>query len=175
MIARLALILFFFAIPQQQTRPARPAEPPLEPPEQERQQEIPSDIELKMAIERAESEHRKFLDYAKKLDELSAEVARRYREAGRLLAEDIKRLDSIEKMAKWILEHSGGERVEKPDGLAEINSLANAVDQLSAEAAGINKRAASASRFVVDAAIISGSNEIIQLVRFIRRSHKQSG
>jgi hypothetical protein len=172
---RLALILLLFAIHQQQTRPTRPTEPPVEPIEQERQQEIPSDIQLKMAIERSESEHRKFLDYAKKLDELSAQVAKRYREAGRLSTEDMKRLDSIEKLAKWILEHSGGERVESPDGLAEKASLAGAVDQLSAAAAGINKRAASASRFVVDAGVISSSNEIIQLVRFIRRSYKGSG
>lgn len=171
---RLALIILLLAIAPQQTRPTRPTDPPVEPNEQERQQEIPSDIQLRMAIERAESEHRKFLDYAKKLDDLSAEVVRRYREAGRLSAEDIKRLDSIEKIAKWILEHSGGERVEDRDG-SEATSLASAVDQLGAAAAAINKRAASASRFVVDAEVISGSNEIIQLVRFIRRSHKQSG
>src|SRR5215469_8503385 len=61
---------------------------------------LPDEMRVRMAIERADSEHRKILDAAKQMDELSIDVAKRFRDGTRIGAEDVKKLATIEKLAK---------------------------------------------------------------------------
>src|SRR2546425_3658441 len=117
--------------------------PQVKPPDKfhtdEQEVGLPQDMRVKMAIARAEGDHKKVLEDVEKLSGLSIEIAKGYGERKRLSADDIKKLSAIEKLAKRVLTNAGGEEVElKPDSLEHL-PLAEAVDKLSAAAANIRK------------------------------------
>lgn len=133
---------------------------------------LPQEMRIRLAIERADSEYRKTLADAEKLNELSAEVASAYHERGNLSAEEMKKVGTIEKLAKRILSQAGGDEVEDKAAKAEQKSMADACDQLSSAAAKIRDSMKSQTRFVVSATVIANSNEVINLAQFIRHSQK---
>jgi hypothetical protein len=131
---------------------------------------LPEEMRSRMAIERADSEHRKILDAAKQLDELSVDVAKKFKENSRIGADEVKKLATIEKLAKKILTGVAGEEVSAKDGESEKLSISDAVDRLSTTAASIDKNITTSTRFVVSAAVIADSNEVIHLTQFIRHA-----
>jgi hypothetical protein len=133
---------------------------------------LPEEMRIKLAIERADNDYRKTLADAEKLNDMSAEVAKACRERGSLSAEDMKKVSTIEKLAKHILSQAGGDEVDDKTGAAEQKTLADACEQLSASAAKIRDSMKTQTRFVVSAAVIATSNEVINLAQFIRRSQK---
>lgn len=133
---------------------------------------LPEEMRIRMAIERADSEYRKTLADAEKLNDLSAEIAKIYHERGTLSGEEMKKIGTIEKLAKRILSQAGGDEVDDKTVKAEQKSLADACDQLSSAAAKIKDSIRTQTRFVVSAGVIASSNEVINLAQFIRRSQK---
>jgi hypothetical protein len=131
---------------------------------------LPEDMRIKMAIARAEEDHKKVLEDVEKLNSLSAEIARGYGESKRLSADDIKKLGTIEKLAKHVLTQSGGEEVEQKSDAAEHMPLADVIDLLSTTVANIKKEMTAETRFVVSANVIANSNEVINLSRIIRHA-----
>jgi len=121
-------------------------------------------------IERAEHEYHKFLDDVDKLSDLAGEVAKGYQEHSRLSSEEVKKVGTIEKLAKRILSHAGGDAVggAKPSQL----TMAEAVAQMNTTAATIKKSITAETRYVVSATVIANSNEMIGLAQFIRRNQK---
>ncbi|MEK6302591.1 MAG: hypothetical protein AABO41_17910 [Acidobacteriota bacterium] len=130
---------------------------------------LPEEMRTRMAMERAESDHRKILDDVDKLNHLSSEVARGYHERGKLSDEELKKLNTIEKLAKHVLNHTLGDEVE--DKSPKPLTLAEAVDQMKAAAANIKKTMTAETRFEVSAVVIANSNEVISLAHFIKRTH----
>lgn len=133
---------------------------------------LPEDMRIKMAIAREENEYKKTLEDVEKLSGLSAEVARGYVERKQLSADDVKKLNTIEKLAKRVLNHAGGEEVGDKSGSVEHLALADAIDKLNTAAANIKKDMKAETRFVVSATVIANSNEVINLARLIRRTQK---
>ena len=131
---------------------------------------LPEDMRIKMAIARAEEDHKKVLEDVEKLNSLSTEIARGYGESKRLSADDIKKLGTIEKLAKHVLTQSGGEEVDQKSDAAEHMPLADAIDLLSTTVANIRKEMTAETRFVVSANVIANSNEVINLSRIIRHA-----
>jgi hypothetical protein len=135
---------------------------------------LPDEMRSRLIIERLEGEHKKFVEDVKKLDELSSEVTRSFIERKLLSSEDLKKLGSIEKLARRILSHAGGNQVDdKSDDSSQI-PLNEAIEKLNVAVAGIKKVALTETRHVVSAAVIGNSNEIIDLTRAMRRSQKQN-
>ena len=132
---------------------------------------FPPDIRARMAIERADNEYRKTLEDADKLDGLSSEIAKSYHDHGKLGQEELKKISSIEKLAKRILSQAGGDQVDD-DNKPVQRSLSEAVEQMSAAAANVKKGLIAQTRFGVSASVIAYSNEVINLAQFIRHSHK---
>jgi len=130
---------------------------------------LPEEMRTRMAMERAEHDHRKILEDVDKLNHLSSEVARSYHERGKLSEEEIKKLNIIEKLAKHVLNHTLGDEVE--DKSSKPLTLAEAVDQMKAAAANIKKTMTAETRFEVSAVVIASSNEVISLAHFIKRTH----
>lgn len=132
---------------------------------------IPEDMRRRMAMERAESEHRKILEDVDKLHELSSEVARGYQEHGKLSSDELKKVTTIEKLAKRVLNHALGDEVteDSPNPL----TLAEAVDRMKTVAAKINKTMKTETRFEVSAAVIADSNEVIHLAHIIKRAQNK--
>ena len=131
-------------------------------------------MRARLAIERAENEHRKVMEDVEKLHGLSEDIAKRYLEAGKFSDNEIKKVETIEKLAKRILSHAGGNEVNDKEGEPLRLSIAEAVDQLSVAASNIKKSMTEETRFVVSAVVVANSNEVIDLAQFIRRLNKQS-
>ena len=132
---------------------------------------FPEEMRIRMDIERADSEYRKTIEDADKLNDLSAEIAKSYRDHGGLTADELKKVGTIEKLAKRILNQSGGDEVDDKNKPVQ-RSVPEAIEQLSAAAANIQKSIKVQTRFVVSATVIANSNEVINLAQFIRHSIK---
>ncbi|MFY9553651.1 MAG: hypothetical protein WAV47_02915 [Blastocatellia bacterium] len=133
---------------------------------------LPEDMRIKMAIKRAEVEYKKVIENVEKLADLAGEIARGYSEHNQLSAENVKKLHTIEKLAKQVLNHAGGDEVENKTAPPGNMPLADAIDKLNTTAGNIRKAMKTETRYVVSATVIADSNEIITLVRFIRHNQK---
>lgn len=133
---------------------------------------LPDDMRIKMAIAREENEYKKTLEDVEKLSGLSEEVARVYVDRKQLSADEVKKLNTIEKLAKRVLNHAGGEEVGDKSGSVERLALAEAIDKLNAAAACIKKDMKAETRFVVSATVVANSNQVISLARLIRHLQK---
>jgi hypothetical protein len=186
MIRRLLLLivltlLFAASAAAQSNSPFPRSEDPLSRPKERSPKErhsleqdlnLPEEMRIKLAIERADIEYRKTLADAEKLSDLSAEVAKIYHERGSLSPEEMKKVGTIEKLAKRILNQAGGDEVDDKTAKAEQTSLAEACEKLTSAAAKIRDNMKTQTRFVVSATVIASSNEVINLAQFIRHSQK---
>src|SRR5437868_14822725 len=95
-----------------QTRPSVPP-PPVNFPGHDDQEHthLPDEMRARMEIARADAEYKKALDDADKLSSLSSEVAHVFRDTGKLAGDDLKKVGTIEKLAKRILTQAGGDEV----------------------------------------------------------------
>jgi hypothetical protein len=174
----LAILIVLSAVTAagQNARPAiKPAEtktPDKYPDDEQEVSRLPEEMRVKMAIARAEEDHKKVLEVVEKLSNLSAEIARGYGERKQLSSDDVKKLGTIEKLAKHVLTHAGGEEVDSKTDAIEHLSLGEAIDMLSSTVARIRKDMTAETRFVVSATVIANSNEVINLSRTIRRAKK---
>ena len=133
---------------------------------------LPDDMRTRMAVERAENDHRKVLEDVDKLSALSSEVARGYHDRGRLSDEELKKVSTIEKLAKHVLNHTLGDEVE--DKSPKPSNMTEALDQMNAAAASIKKTMKAETRFEVSAVVIASSNQVITLAHFIKRVHNKT-
>jgi DNA repair protein RadC len=169
------LILCSFAAVAQAAEPQHSPDPPAkareDPWSNGQDSAVPEDMRLRMAMERAESDHRKILGEVDKLHELSSEVARGYQEHGKLSSDDLKKVTTIEKLAKRVLNHALGDEVT--DDSPKPLTLAEAIDRMKTVAAKINKAMKGESRFEVSAVVIADSNEVIRLANIIKRTQNK--
>jgi hypothetical protein len=133
---------------------------------------MPDDMRIRMEIARADAEYKKTLDDADKLCSLSTEVAHAFRDTGKLAGDDLKKVGTIEKLAKRILSQAGGDEVTDRSNDLQGKPLNDTVDQMSAAADKVQKCIKEQTRFVVSATVISNANEIIHLAQHIRRTLK---
>jgi hypothetical protein len=133
---------------------------------------LPDEIRIKMALKRAEDEHRKILEDVDKLSTLSSEIATGLRDKGKLASDDMKKLGTIEKLARRILSHAGGDQVAD-DSLKQADmQISQAVDKMGLAIENIKKSMTAQTRHIVSAAVIESSNEVINLSQFIRKQQK---
>lgn len=170
----IAIFILLFASAATAQNPRPEVRPPASkyPDDGQEVSHLPDDMRVKMAIARAEEDHKKVLEDVEKLSNLSGEIARGYGERKRLSSDDLKKLGTIEKLAKRVLTHAGGEEVDQKSNEIEHLPLADAIDLLSTTVANIRKEMTAETRFVVSATVIANSNEVINLSRFIRRAKK---
>lgn len=174
-----ALILLPISAVTVQTQTPRPTTAPVMKPPNNASEDggqemghLPEEMRIKMAIARAEEDHKKVLEEVDRLDSLSTEIVKGYGERKRLSSDDMKKLGTIEKLAKRILNHAGGEEVDQKSDAIEHMRVAEAIDTLGATAASIKKEMTAETRYVVSANVIAKSNEVITLSRLIRHAKK---
>lgn len=165
----IVILLSALGATAQSARPSPPPEtrvPDKFPKTEEQDSGLQQDMRVKMAIARAEGDHKKLLEDVEKLSSLSSEIAKGYGEHKRLSTDEIKKLGTIEKLARRVLTNSGGDEVDQKSGHLQ---LADAIDKLNTTAASIKKEMTAETRFVVSATVIANSNEVISLARFIKQ------
>ena len=151
---------------------AQDGRPDLKPPTSEQDITLPDEMRARLAIERAEGEHRKFLEDVKELGGLSDQLTADYTKRGRLASEDLKRVSAIEKRAKRMLGYAGGREIDdKPSGPAQL-AIKDAVAQLGAVIEKLTKTVMTETRHVVSATVIADLNEVLNLAQYIRNSQK---
>jgi hypothetical protein len=175
LILPLTVLLLIWQAPAQ-TRSAQTPSPRAtrqqSDPHEQQDVSLPEEMKTRMEIERADKEHQKLVDSAKQMGDLSAEIAKSFKETSRLDAQAVKKLASIEKLARKILSDSGGEQTNDKSDQDEKMTVAEAVDRLNAASADVATSISKSTRFVVSAAVISNSNQVIHLAQYIRRAEK---
>ena len=155
----------------------RPAQPPIVSGDRDessdQESNLPEEMRIRMAIERAEGEHKKVLEDVQKMSDLSAEVSTAYGDRAQLSPDDVKKLSTIEKLAKRILTHAGGSEVDDKSPNTESLSLADAVHHMCAAVTRIKNDMAAQTRHVISAIVIASSNEVITMTHLIRRKQKK--
>ena len=125
------------------------------------------EIKYRATVRRDESSHKEMVERAKEGIELVAEVRTTFESAKSLGAEDFKKLEKIEKLARKIRGGAGGgddeEVLKDPPA-----SVEGAIARLSEVSGELLKRVEKTSRFVTSASVIEHSNEVIELVRHIK-------
>jgi len=170
------VLLFGIGGAAQNPRPAeRPPEPKtgeLRPREHDQEVSLPEEMRIKMAIARAESDHKKVLEDVEKMSDLCSEIAKEYAQRKQLSADDMKKLGTIEKLAKRVLTSAGGEEVDDKSASTDRIQTSEAINKLNAAAETIRKDMKAETRFVVSATVIANSNQVIHLSRYIRHAPK---
>ena len=85
--------------------------------------------------------------------------------------DDLKKLERLEKLARKIRGTAGGSDGDKelPDAPGVIGGALSRLAKLSGD---LKKSVSKTSRFVISAAVIERSNELIELIRHIRSIKK---
>jgi hypothetical protein len=165
------LLLISVVASAQSTKPNLPPLTDEERAEQLNQEmNLPPEMRSRLAIERANNEHRKIIEDAQKMNDLSVEIAKRYDERSKLSSDDMKNVGTIEKLAKRILNFAGGseEKIEDKKTL----SLSDCIVQLSKVAENVKKILLTESRHVISAKLIADANEVVNLAQIIRQFNK---
>jgi hypothetical protein len=173
--AALILASALGAMAQTQTLPRGVTQPKSRPPgvstePVEQDLNMPEEMRVRLAIERANNEYRKILEDADRLNELSTEIAKGYHEHGQLNPDELKKLSAIEKLAKRLLSQAGGDQVD--DNSTGQKTMDETVDRMSTAAATVQKTLKEQTRFVVSATAISNLNDVINLVQSMRRRYR---
>jgi hypothetical protein len=165
------LLLISVVASAQSTKPNSPPLTDEERAEQLNQElNLPPEMRSRLAIERANNEHRKIIEDAQKMNDLSVEIAKRYDERSKLSSDDMKDVGTIEKLAKRILNFAGGseEKIEDKKTL----SLSDCIVQLGKVAENVKKILLTESRHVISAKLIADANEAVNLAQIIRQLYK---
>jgi len=174
----LALFILLFVLSAAAQSPSRPTSRQDDPKPLDKSKtdqdgpHLPDEMLKKMEIARAEIEYKKVLDDVDKLNGLSNEVAKGFGERKNLSSDDVKKLGTIEKLARRVQVYAGGDEFSNKESSEAPANAAEAIEKLNTNAADIKKDMNAETRFVVSASVIAKCNEMIHLARFIRRSHK---
>lgn len=120
-------------------------------------------------IRHAEEAHKEMVERADETAQLGSQLHSAFQNAKTLGREDLKKLERMEKLARKIRGGAGGDEdklalKETPEHLgAAMERLAQISDELKK---GVSKT----SRLVVNGNVIQSSNELIELIRYIRTS-----
>ena len=132
------------------------------------QNEAFRDTLVKMRIAREESEHKKLVEKAAKLNENVSDLAK-MADNGRLPRNSDRKLKDIEKAARQIRSDAGG-----GDDTTEVrdekvpSTLDEALSKLDGMSQELKDSMGKTSRHVVSLRVIDNSNEIIRLVKVLR-------
>jgi hypothetical protein len=141
-----------------------------DPDDPEQNSSLPDEMRIRMLIARRESEHKKIMESVDKLSETAVEVAERFRRDGQLSNSDFKAINEIEKLARRVLTHAGGDVVEAET--RQQPTVAEAIDKIATAASKIKEEMTAETRFVVSATVIANSNEVIKMSRLVKRTQK---
>ena len=119
------------------------------------------------AIRREEEAHQEMVERAKENTRLGLQLAAAVGKGVSPHADEIKKLDRMEKLARKIRGDSGGS--EDEEGLQNPpRDMASAISLLAETSENLLKEVEKTSRLVASATVIKRSNEVIQLVRHVK-------
>ncbi|MBA3241527.1 MAG: hypothetical protein H0T60_09925 [Acidobacteria bacterium] len=123
----------------------------------------------KAEIRHAEEAYREMVERADETAQLGRQLHDAFQTAKVLNREDLKRLERMEKLARKIRGSAGGD--EDKLALKETPlQLVDAFERLADISDELKKGVGKTSRLVISGTVIERSNELIELIRYIRTS-----
>ncbi len=130
------------------------------------------EIFARAAIEREKAAHAENLERARQTAQLSQSLRDYFADHLRLSADEEKKLERIEKLARRIRSNAGGTNadgiLENPPG--DMKTSLKRLAEISDELRRIIEKT---PRQVVSAAVIDRANEILDLIRYLRGMNRQ--
>ncbi len=128
------------------------------------------EMRARAAIRRSDKDYQENLDRAHEVARLSSELRQSFQLTTTLTETDQKKIERIEKLTKKIRSAAGGSdgdfTRDVPLNLGEaINMIASAADDL-------NKNVSATPKLVVSASVIEQTNQLLELVRYVRGSDR---
>lgn len=127
---------------------------------------------VKMRIANAKKLHDEMLKRGEEVRRLSECLVHSYELNGKLSADDLNLLESLEKNVKKIREELGGDgdgkEIDDVLGPDKKPSLENAVDKLKTVTANLVDDLKKTTRFSISATAIQSSNAMLTVARFLR-------
>lgn len=125
------------------------------------------EMRIKREIMYAEKEHRQKLDRAKETSELAQQLATSFKGKSSLDRDDIKKLEKLEKLAKWLRSEAGGSDNEvnlekKPTNASE------AICAIAEVSTALSNLVKETPRQVISASIIDKANVLLELIQIAR-------
>lgn len=126
-----------------------------------------AEMAARREINLAEKERRQNLERGREAEQLSNELLQAFSASRTLSHDDLKKLDRVEKLARTVRRVEGGsEGDEKPDKIP--TQLEAGLKQMVEVTTDLRKRIENTPRQVVSATIISETNVLLELVKYVR-------
>jgi len=121
----------------------------------------------RVAIKAAEEAHEESTDRAREAAQLAADIRTAFERNQKLAADDLKKLERLEKLTRKVRGHVGGsEDQDLPVDLPRELDVATA--KLAEMADLLQKNVEKTSRHVIAVSVIDTANEMLDLIRHIR-------
>ncbi len=121
----------------------------------------------RLAVKQQETAHKENLERAKENAQLGIEMRAAFERHKTLTRDEVKKLERMEKLARKIRGQAGGS--DDQNTLKDPpHNLETALVRLAELSEELHKQVEKTSRLVVSAVVIEHSNEVIELVRYIR-------
>jgi hypothetical protein len=118
-------------------------------------------------IKHAENAHKEMVERADETVELAGQLHASFQSSKALGRDELKKLERMEKLARKIRGNAGGDddKLALKETPPHLGAAMERLAQLSEE---LKKGVSKTSRLVVSGTVIERSNELIELIRFIR-------
>ena len=119
-------------------------------------------------IEREKKDYEELLKNGEEAVKLSESLEKTFAESNRLSAEDLKKLERLEKLAKKIRRELGADEGDDADDDEKPTSMLNAFKILQTSTGKLVGELKKTSRYSVSVVAIQSSNAFLKIIKFIR-------
>ena len=141
-------------------------------PDPTKNMDLPDGIRENLAKTRLKAEQEEYKELIKKSEEaakISQELTETYKENQKLLPDDAKKIERLEKVVKKIRQELGAEDDNDSDAdIAKPSTLMNTLATIKDKTADLLSELKKTSRYSVSVVAIESSNALLRLVRFIK-------
>ena len=141
-------------------------------PDPTKNMDLPDTIRENLAKTRLKAEEAEYKELIKKSEEaakISEELTATYKENQKLLPDDAKKIERLEKVVKKIRQELGAEDDNDSDAdIAKPSTLMNTLTIIKDKTADLLSELKKTSRYSVSVVAIESSNALLRLVRFIK-------
>ncbi|MGI8469887.1 MAG: hypothetical protein ACR2N3_15710 [Pyrinomonadaceae bacterium] len=138
-------------------------------------EDYPDGIKENFAKQRIKAEEKEFNEMLGRSEEaakISDELCKSFETNKKLLPEDAKKMERLEKLVKKIRDELGSESDDDKDGSPNNSPLSftDALKNLQETSSGLFSELKKQGRFSISVAAVENSNALLKLVRFVRQN-----
>lgn len=126
----------------------------------------------KQRLKAEEKEFNEMIDRSEEAAKISNEVYQSFETNQKLLPDDAKKIERLEKIVKKIRNELGSENADDPEQASTGNSLSfnDALKNIRETSSGLLSALKKQGRFSISVVAVESSNTLLKLVRFVRQN-----